>query len=75
MRDLAYQGLLVITFLGVAVAGLLYAKMIEPVLMSPAVQVEYWNFKNVNSVPEPKNIDISGVESLHQFQIPMGRLE
>ena len=75
MRDLGYQGLLVITFLGVAVAGLIYAKMIEPVLMQPAVQVQYWNFKNVNAVPEPENIDLSGASSLHQMQIPFGNLE
>lgn len=75
MRDLGYQGLLVLTFLGVAAAGLIYAKMIEPVLMTPAVQVQYWNFKNVDGVREPQQIDISGVESLHQMQIPMGHLE
>lgn len=75
MRDLGYQGLLIITFLGVAVAGLIYAKMIEPALMMPAVEIEYWNFKNIDAKPEPNEIDISGVESVHQLQIPMGGLE
>ena len=75
MRDLGYQGLLIVTFLGVAVAGLIYAKMIEPVLMSPAVTVEYWNFKIVDAIPEPESIDLTGVDSIHQMHLPFATLE
>ncbi len=75
MRDLGYQGLLVITFLGVAIAGLIYAKMIEPVLMTPPVQLEYWNFKNISPVKEVQDVNIEKASDLYELQMMNGYLE
>lgn len=76
MRDLGYQGLLVVTFLGVAVAGLIYAKMIEPVLMSPAVKVQYWNYKNVNTVDEMDiEIEVENIDDIQRMDMSIGGLE
>lgn len=75
MRDLGYQGLLVITFLGVAIAGLIYAKMIEPVLMMPPVQLEYWNFKNISPVKEVQDVNIDETSDLYELQMMNGYLE
>lgn len=78
-RDLGYQGLLVITFLGIAVAGLIYAKKIEPVLMQPAVQVRYWNYRLPDKKAEPdkllENEDIGNITDYHRLEIPFGTLE
>lgn len=78
-RDLGYQGLLVITFLGIAVAGLIYAKKIEPVLMQPVLQVKYWNYRVPHHQAEPENLlEIKDVENMieyHRLEIPFGTLE
>lgn len=78
-RDLGYQGLLVITFLGIAVAGLIYAKKIEPVLMQPAVQVKYWNYRLHHNAPEPEtlleNADLGNIGDYNRLEIPFGTLE
>jgi hypothetical protein len=78
-RDLGYQGLLVITFLGVAVAGLIYAKKIEPVLMQPVVQVQYWNYRLPHKQVEPErlleNEDVGNIRDYHRLEIPFGTLE
>jgi len=78
-RDLGYQGLLVITFLGIAVAGLLYAKKIEPVLMQPAVQVKYWNYRLPYNHQEPETLleaeDLGNIGDYQRLEIPFGTLE
>ncbi|GEM_PF-6345165 len=78
-RDLGYQGLLVITFLGIAVAGLLYAKKIEPVLMNPPIEVKYWNYRVYNQGEEPARLlndgDAQNMIDLHRLEIPFGTLE
>jgi len=76
MRDLGYQGLLVITFFGVAVAGLIYAKMIEPVLISPPVKVQYWNYKNVNTIDEMDvNLKLETIDEVQKMDVSVGHLE
>jgi len=78
-RDLGYQGLLVITFLGIAVAGLIYAKKIEPILMQPAVHVNYWNYRVLHKQPEPEKLlqdeDVQDITDYHRLEIPFGTLE
>jgi hypothetical protein len=78
-RDLGYQGLLVITFFGIAVAGLIYAKRIEPVLMNPSIQVKYWNYRVSNQGEEPESLlngsEVQNMIDLHRLEFPFGTLE